>query len=227
MTHGRLVKKLLQYRDMTPAELSRQTGVKVQTIYSIINKNQKRTGSNVYKSLAIALNVPEYIFESSNEDNEKLLEDLLGNESMFVNNLDNFTVKEPKDSDTYLLDLMKEYKRCPEFILNGLKYVSFYSKYSKYDINTLLVNAYKYDVGLYNYIENLIKYGLVVTKTEYHIIEGFRLLDQNEQHLLYDLLTQLIGSHYFFSKDGSTTQKPVENDKIDMMSWTPSWKVDE
>lgn len=227
MTHGRLVKKLLQYRNMTPAELSRQTGVKVQTIYSIINKNQKRTGSNVYKSLAIALNVPEYIFESSNEDNEKLLEDLLGNESMFVNNLDNFAVKEPKDSDTYLLDLMKEYKRSPEFILNGLKYVSFYSKYSTYDINKLLQNAYYYDVGLYNYIENLIKYGLVVTKTEYHIIEGFRLLDQNEQHLLYDLLTQLIGSHYFFSKDGSTTQKPVENDKIDMMSWTPSWKVDE
>lgn len=227
MTHGELVNKLLRFRNMTPAALSRQAGINRQTIYSIINKNQKRTNPNIYKSLAIVLNVPEYIFESSNDDNESLLEDIITSETLEKNNQNDHISKLSNHPDTYLINLMNEYKRSPEFILNGLKYVSFYSKYSTYDINKLLQNAYYYDVGLYNYIENLIKYGLVVTKTEYHIIEGFRLLDQNEQHLLYDLLTQLIGSHYFFSKDGSTTQKPVENDKIDMMSWTPSWKVDE
>lgn len=218
MTHGEIIKRALEVKNITPAELSRISTINRHTIYTIINKNQNKTNANIYKPIALALNLPEDIFVNSENLSLAKLDSILFS-SLSENNSDN------KDMD--LLELMEKYNRTPKFILDGLKYVSFYSKYSEYDISTLLVNAYKYDVGLYNYIENLIKYGLVVTKTEYHIIEGFRLLDQNEQHLLYDVLTQLIGSHYFFSKDGSTTQKPVENDKIDMMSWTPSWKVDE
>lgn len=86
MTLGELTKKLLQFRNMTAAELSRRTGIKVQTIYSILNKNQKRTNPGVYKLFAIALDVPEYIFESSNEENAILLEELFKNEPLFKDN---------------------------------------------------------------------------------------------------------------------------------------------
>lgn len=218
MTHGEIIKRVLEVKNITPAELSRISNINRHTIYTIINKNQNRTNVNIYKPIALALDLPESVFTNSQDISSSQLDSIIFS-SLTNENIDN--------NDMYLLGLMKKYNRTPEFILNGLKYISFYSKYSTYDINTLLINAYKYDVGLYNYLENLIKYGLVVTKTEYHIIEGFRLLDQNEQHLLYDLLTQLIGSHYFFSNNEPTTIKPVENDKIDMLRFTPSWKADE
>lgn len=86
MTHGELVNKLLRFRNMTPAALSRQAGINRQTVYSIINKNQKRTSSSIYKSFAIVLKVPEYIFESSNEENAKLLEEWFENEPLFKDN---------------------------------------------------------------------------------------------------------------------------------------------
>lgn len=138
-------KEVIAIPNMTAAELSRRTGIKVQTIYSILNKNQKRTNPGVYKLFAIALDVPEYIFESSNEENEKLLEEWFENEPLFKDN----SQKKSVPSDTYLLDLMQEYHRSPEFILDGLKYISIYNRYATYDIKKLLQNAYHYDKGLF------------------------------------------------------------------------------
>lgn len=205
MTHGELVNKLLRFRNMTPAALSRQAGINRQTVYSIINKNQKRTSSSIYKSFAIVLKVPEYIFESSNEENAKLLEEWFENEPLFKDN----SQKKSVPSDTYLLDLMQEYHRGPEFILNGLKYISIYNRYASYDINKLLQNAYHYDKGLFNYLDSLIRYGLCVTKSEYHIIENLRSLDPDKQQIICTLIEQLMSVSG--DSDNSYSTKPIEN----------------
>lgn len=204
MTLGELTKKLLQFRNMTAAELSRRTGIKVQTIYSILNKNQKRTNPGVYKLFAIALDVPEYIFESSNEENAILLEELFKNEPLFKDN----SQKKSVPSDTYLLDLMQEYHRSPEFILDGLKYISIYNRYASYDINKLLQNAYHYDKGLFNYLDSLIRYGLCVTKSEYHIIENLRSLDPDKQQTICTLIEQLMSVSR--ELDNNYPVKPIE-----------------
>ena len=205
MTHGELVNKLLRFRNMTPAALSRQAGINRQTVYSIINKNQKRTSSSIYKSFAIVLKVPEYIFESSNEENAILLEEWFENEPLFKDN----SQKKSVPSDTYLLDLMQEYHRSPEFILNGLKYISIYNRYASYDINKLLQNAYHYDKGLFNYLDSLIRYGLCVTKSEYHIIENLRSLDPDKQQIICTLIEQLMSVSG--DSDNSYSTKPIEN----------------
>lgn len=204
MTHGELVNKLLRFRNMTPAALSRQAGINRQTVYSIINKNQKRTSSSIYKSFAIALDVPEYIFESSNEENAKLLEEWFENEPLFKDN----SQKKSVPSDTYLLDLMQEYHRSPEFILDGLKYISIYNRYATYDINKLLQNAYHYDKGLFNYLDSLIKYGICVTKSEYHIIENLRSLDPDKQQTICTLIEQLMSVSG--ELDNNYPAKPIE-----------------
>lgn len=205
MTHGELVNKLLRFRNMSPATLSRQAGINRQTVYSIINKNQKRTSSSIYKSFAIVLKVPEYIFESSNEENEKLLEEWFENEPLFKDN----SQKKSVPSDTYLLDLMQEYHRSPEFILDGLKYISIYNRYATYDINKLLQNAYHYDKGLFNYLDSLIRYGLCVTKSEYHIIEKLRSLDLDKQQTICTLIEQLMSVSG--ELNNNYPAKPIEN----------------
>lgn len=58
------------------------------------------------------------------------LEELFKNEPLFKDN----SQKKSVPSDTYLLDLMQEYHRSPEFILDGLKYISIYNRYATYDI---------------------------------------------------------------------------------------------
>lgn len=138
------------------------------------------------------------------EENAILLEELFKNEPLFKDN----SQKKSVPSDTYLLDLMQEYHRSPEFILDGLKYISIYNRYATYDIKKLLQNAYHYDKGLFNYLDSLIRYGLCVTKSEYHIIENLRSLDPDKQQTICTLIEQLMSVSR--ELDNNYPAKPIE-----------------
>ena len=138
------------------------------------------------------------------EENAILLEELFKNEPLFKDN----SQKKSVPSDTYLLDLMQEYHRSPEFILDGLKYISIYNRYATYDIKKLLQNAYHYDKGLFNYLDSLIRYGLCVTKSEYHIIENLRSLDPDKQQTICTLIHQLMSVSG--ELDNNYPAKPIE-----------------
>lgn len=207
MTHGEIIRRALEIKNITPAELSRMSAINRHTIYTIINKNQVKTNACIYKPIALALGLPESVFTDNQAITREKLDAILFS----------FKSGAKKENENYLLELMKKYNRTPEFVLNGLAYVSFYGQYASYDIETLLLNAYEYDYGLFRYIENLIIHGVVATRSEYHMIDCFRALDPNKQQLMSDLLSQLIESQYHLSEPESVTKNPVENEKMNQL----------
>ena len=60
---GSTLKELLAQRDMNVSELSRRSGVPVQTLYSIIKRNSARIDPELLEKLCLVLEVPQELFK--------------------------------------------------------------------------------------------------------------------------------------------------------------------
>lgn len=194
MTHAEIIKKLLKYRNTNIPKLAEISGVNKATLYTMLRRNQEKLKPIMYTKIADALQVPaEYFFANDINDTH----------------FDEFFSK-PIDSKevSYLQRLFIEYKRTYSFVHDALKYAG-YSEITMDEVKAIITNDKANDNHVYNLIENIIVNGKIVSCYEYHQIEGYRLLNENERNFLDEMLVHLLHAHSFRNEEYSMT--PVEN----------------
>lgn len=198
LTHGEIVKKLIEDNNTNISDMAKATGINRTTIYSIIGQNQKKLKPDVYNKIADYFKISAEIFF---EKPMNALEYSIYNPKFWlIDDEPLFNFKEPFEA----------FKRTYEFVHSALC-LSGYNEFSLEDVRKMIdgnaiPEGYPMEFGWY--IIELLTMGCVVTKGELEIIRTYRGLDTEEQKTIQEVLLNFSFAH-------SAKRRVFRTDKAD------------
>jgi DNA-binding helix-turn-helix protein len=181
LTHGEIVKRLINDYKVSITDMSKKTGIKRTTIYSIINQNQKKIKPETYKKIADYFHVSDDIF--------------------FKEPMSEITyyayAPQKKDLASFgLKSLLDEYKRTYEFVyyalcLAGIKDYSLDDIEAMINGNDIPDKGYLLPHQLGEIISEIIIKGVLISIDELFFIRSFRNKKYENQILIKDITERL------------------------------------
>lgn len=183
LTHGEIVKYLIRDNKTNVADMATKTGINRSTIYSIINQNQKKLKPDVYTKIADYFGISPDVFFAKPLDFSEYTNIATGLIS----------------SDLWFdyKNMLKAHKRTYEFVHSAL-ILAGYDEFTLEDVIDIIEKGniptgYTYSFGCL--IRDIIIKGYLVNKNEINIIYNYRILSEDEQKLIEDVLNNFIYAH--------------------------------
>ena len=185
MTHGEIVKKLIEDNNTNISDMAKVTGINRTTIYSIIVQNQKKIKPDVYNKIADYFKISAEIFFE--KPMNALEYSIYSAKFWHKDDKSWFNFTEPFEA----------FKRTYEFVHSALC-LSGYNEFSLEEVkkmidSNIIPEGYPMEFGWY--ITELLIMGCVVTKDELEIIRTYRGLDAEEQKTIRGVLLNFKLAH--------------------------------
>jgi DNA-binding helix-turn-helix protein len=181
LTHGEIVKRLINDNKVSITDMSKKTGIKRTTIYSIINQNQKKIRPETYQKIADYFNVSADVFFK---------------EPMSAITYYAYTPHKKDLASFGLKNLLDEYNRTYEFVYYALCLAGIKS-YSLDDVKAMINgddvsdNGYLLPHQLGEIISEIIIKGVLININELFFIRDFRNKKYEDQLLIKDIMDRL------------------------------------
>lgn len=180
LTHGEIINRLVKDTNASITDMSRETGIKRTTIYSIINQNQKQIKPNMYNKIAAYFNIPADVFFK---------------QPMTEVTYNVYAPTNKNYASIELKKLLDEYNRTYEFVYNALRLADIKS-YSLDDIKQIIdgnkIPSKGYStLKLEQLITEIIIKGTLISNQELSLVLNYRHMDNEDQLLLIDIMNRL------------------------------------
>lgn len=211
MTHSEIIKLVLNLRGMTVTQLSEKSGINRHTIYTIINRQQKKTSSKIYIPIAEALKIPESFFtnpETTSEDILHFIAPRITSRQVISDksDLDRTSARNiERSSPKYLSELMTDRGVTVDAIFEVMKCTGFYSVFSFTELVDMIEKDERKDPRLFNFVENYLLSGIIATQDELTMLDKYRLLDSTERDYINSIIQNFLDVRNYINEKKLTT----------------------
>ncbi len=198
MTHGETFKFLLEEKHITIPELAEKTKIPKTTLYSLTNRQTKKTSKDVLAKIAKELDVPFDIWDCIDE---LQISTLLGDiPKGTIINKEVFDVSE----------------KTVEYLKNCLDAIGYNNKYSNEDIEKIIHEKVPVSIETAKDIYYILTEKCLISKEELELIKKIRSLSKNQRTLVNSTVNEFINAR----KYERSQEEKMYNDMINKSKTT-------